>query len=1400
MKVTLERELISTTATKLYGYQQEDIERRVANDPRIQPQTRLLTPLLLDKTIPPIPTDEERTIFSYTHNNLISEAFYLWLYPVLGVGYRRTIVADDLYKIKEGSDYDVDKSYDYFLEYFEKFKYEEEVAYLTKSGIENTLDARKKLRFDPNFKYSKFLLMKSVFHSLGWQYILGVLFKAISDTASGLNTLQIRALINYIAEHKAGLTTSKRGYGYAVGIPCVIYFVGILSAHGFNRVGIFGAQVKGLLTKALHDKSLKLSKKSKVVYPHSTITSLAGNDVFKIDLAASYLPFALCLPIGLTITIVLLAVHLGGAALAGIGYFLIATVLFFLSTRQLMVWRKSVNAETDSRVRYIKEILNNMKMLKYYAWELPFFNLVSNVRSKEMNIMLKIQFARNVITGCAVTLPLVSAMIGFLCMYGQLHGLKNAANIFSSLTLFNILTLHISLLPLALSSSGDALIAFRRIQDFLLADEEEADPNYHIYELDSSKPSLKVSNGDFSWNTEPTGDYSDLSDVSSNVSKEEKHTQQLEIRLNEHHALTLRNINLEIKHGEFIVITGSIGSGKSSLLAAFNGDISMITGFIELSGEALLCSNPWIQNTTVRENILFGLEYNRDRYGMVVESCSLKSDFEILPAGDMTEIGERGVNLSGGQKARINLARTVYRAHSLNEYNIVMFDDVLSAVDAKVGKHIMSECILGLLSEKTRILATHQLSLIGDADRIIYMNGDGTIDVGTQAEIISRNDGFRNLMNFQVEGENSDEKAIQDEDEDLDVKERELKLIRKQTTKDERLGKTIQSEQLKSNGISKDMFAEYWRSGCGKLGTKFMLCNLLMAITLTTFCMLFENVWLSFWSLHKFSGRDNSFYIGIYVMITIMFVMCAIWQFCTIVFIANRASTILNITCLRRIMFAPMAFFDTTPIGRIMNRFTKDTDVLDNEIAEQARLTCMSLGNVIGVLILCIIYLPWFAILIPFLIGYVAIIFVYYQATSREVKRIEGAARSFVFSNFDEVLQGMATIKIFDSTKRFIAKNSRNINKMNESYFMSVCLMRWFSVPLHGSSAFVNLIVTMLCVSEAYPISAASSGLLISYTVQFSMQIISCTRALGQLEQLLSSVERVCEYATELPQEAEYKTSELANVQLPKSWPSEGGIKFNTVSLRYRPELPFVLKNMDLDIRPGEKIGICGRTGAGKSTIMTALYRLSEPEGGSIEIDGVDIQKIGLFELRSRLAIIPQDPVLFRGDIRRNLDPFGEVEDHVLQGALDLASGRAADGDADDDADASDLITAKFTLDTLVEDDGANFSLGERQVIALCRALIRNARILVLDEATSSVDYETDARIQKTIAEGFKNCTILCIAHRLRTILNYDRILVMDRGESAEFDTPKALWLKNGIFRSMCDKSGIEESDFDTTN
>ncbi|GMM44324.1 hypothetical protein DAPK24_008990 [Pichia kluyveri] len=1370
--------LFSNKRVKSLHYETEDIEKRNADDPLIQPQNRLMTRLLLDKRIPPIPTDEERIEFPFRKTNIFSETFFTWCVPLLETGYRRTVQPQDLYKISKGSDFDVEKNSDIFLAHFHQLKSNCESKYMKKHNIEDTPENREGLLTDENFKYPSNLVLLALYKTYFYNYTFAVLCKAVADVGAALNSLQIKALINYVQRKAEGQDVGKKGYGLAVGISCIVFFFGILYARNFNDASFTGAEIKGVLTKVLLDKSFRLDRESRAKFPPSTITAYLGNDLSKIDLATNFFPFVICLPIGLGITIALLAVNLGGASLSGVAWFILITICIVFSTKFLMRWRKSINVETDARVKCIKEVLNNIKMIKYYAWEKPFTKLISKLRNKEMTIMLKNQVFRNFITGIAVTLPTVSALIGFLSMYGQFGGLKNASKIFSSVTLFNILTAHVAMLPTALTSASDAWIAFSRVQNFLLATETKKDPNYNKYPQDSSKTAISIKNGIFDWLSDPEN-YTPS--ISTDESTENKLSSgSLTITGND-----LSNINLNITQGEFLVITGSIGSGKSSLLAAINGDMPRLDGNVDIYGDLILCSNPWIQNTTVRENITFGLDYDKQIYKTVIESCSLTSDFEILPAGDMTEIGERGVNLSGGQKARINLARTVYRAYIMDEYNIVMFDDVLSAVDAKVGKHIMSECILGLLGNKTRVLATHQLSLIGDADRIIYMNGDGTIDIGTNEELIARNPGFKNLMDFQMEGEDEKEDEANDEDEveDEDAKAEELKLIRKQTTVvDQEKGRLITTEVSKTNGIPLDVMVTYLRSGCGKVGLKFMLPNLILSITFTAFCMLFTNVWLSFWSSDRFSDRSDGFYIGIYVMITIMFVLCAIWQFCTIIFITNRSSTMLNIKAVNNIMHAPMAFFDTTPMGRIINRFTKDTDVLDNEIAEQTRLCCFGFGNMCGIIIMCCIFLPWFTIAVPILGVYVTCCFNYYQSTAREVKRIESTSRSLVFSSFDEVLQGLATIKLYSSDERFINKNTRLINTMNEAYFYTIGVQRWFAMALHGVSASVNLIVGMLSASRAYPISAASSGLLISYIVQLSMQLISFSKSLGQVEQYSSSIERICEYATELPQEAPYEKD--IDQTLPPSWPEHGKIQFKDVSLKYRPELPFVLKNMNLDIKPNEKIGICGRTGAGKSTIMTALYRLSEIECGEMTIDGVNISEIGLFKLRSKLAIIPQDPVLFKGTIRSNLDPFEETDEYVLQNALDLACGTEN--------------SEKFSLDSIVEEDGTNYSLGERQVIALCRALIRESKILILDEATSSVDYETDARIQNTIAQGFKDCTILCIAHRLRTILNYDRILVMDKGECAEFDTPKALWQnKEGIFRSMCEKSGIEEMDFE---
>ncbi|KAF8005284.1 hypothetical protein HF325_000741 [Metschnikowia pulcherrima] len=899
-------------------------------------------------------------------------------------------------------------------------------------------------------------------------------------------------------------------------------------------------------------------------------------------------------------------------------------------------------------------------------------------------------------------------MASFLVVYATLGLTKTPADIFSSVSLFNSLTQQIFMLPLALSTAADAAVGIRRVASFLASQEADREalktevrPEMVEY-METENLAIKSSK---------SGKSSDSPDSAETA--DEKHVQSVDLgkslltssssELETTIFDSLRNIDLEIKKGEFVAITGLIGTGKTSLLNAVAGFMSRKAGHVDIVGSLLLCGVPWIQNTTVKDNILFGNALDEKKYQDVIYACSLESDLEILPAGDQTEIGERGITLA------------VYA-----NTDIILLDDVLSAVDARVGKHIVNLCLLGLLGDRTRILATHQLSLIGDADRIVFLKGDGTVEVGLMDDLKRRVPEFRELMAYNAETKDDDDDEGSDsEDPDMEVKEFIAKQVTRQSTavdeeaahhdygvNEDKDGRLIMDEAKAVNAIQFGVIKDYVKYGSGVFKYYLIVPVIVVLTMLAVFCQLFTNTWLSFWTGLKFPGKSNGFYIGFYVMFTVLAFVLVTVQFMVLAYLTIKASTTLNIMAVERVLRVPMLYMDTTPMGRIINRFTKDTDTLDNEIGNQLRMVVYIFSNIVGVLILCVIYLPWFAIAIPALVAIFVAISNFYQASGREIKRLEAVQRSLIAGQ-------------------------------------------------------LSLLVRMLT----------------------------------QVENEFNSVERICEYAFKLPEEAPAFVSETKPHEL---WPSRGEIRFENASLAYRPGLPLVLKNLNLDIKPTEKIGVCGRTGAGKSSIMAALYRLSELELGRIEIDGVDISQLGLHSLRSKLSIIPQDPVLFKGTIRKNLDPFGDSSEADLWTALVRAGlieqSKLAYIKAQDQL--SDNLH-KFHLNREVDDDGANFSLGERQLISFARALVRGSKILILDEATSSVDYETDSKIQSTIVREFHDCTILCIAHRLKTILNYDRILVLDKGEIKEFDTPWNLFnLSQSIFQQMCHKSNIVADDF----
>ncbi|KAI5307223.1 hypothetical protein KEM56_002596 [Ascosphaera pollenicola] len=1299
---------------------------------------------------------------------------------------------------------------------------------------------------------SRHPILWALYYTFKWDFIIGGCCGLVSALLQVFTPYTTRYLISFATEawiskhfHVPGPHIG-RGIGLVIGI-CLMQFTQSMTMNQFFYRGmIVGGQARAALIDTIFLKTTKISSRARAggkalpgegadapgddnnddlgqvreardelqqsqnrssKAPQDKADGIAGDgtgwsngriitlmsiDTDRIDKAFGLFHLVWTSPIIIIVALIMLLVNIGYSCLSGYALLFICLPLLSIAVKSLFRRRMKINKVTDQRVSLTQEILQAVRFVKYFSWESSFARRLKELRAEEIRKIQVVQSIRNGLMCVALSLPVFASMISFITYALSKHDM-NAAFVFSSLAIFNTLRQPLNMLPLTISQLTDAWAALQRIQGFLLAEEQEEtitqDPS-----LDSM---IEISDATFTWERTPTDNETEAQ-KKKKAKKDRKPAAKSATPENisanaEGPPFKLEDLSLSLKRDELVAVIGTVGCGKTSLLSALAGDMRMTKGSARMNATRAYCPQyAWIQNATVKENILFGKPYDEERYNKVIEACALKPDIEMFDAGDDTEIGERGITLSGGQKQRLNIARAMYFSADL-----VLLDDPLSAVDAHVGRHIMDNAICGLLKGTCRVLATHQLHVLSRCDRILLMDQGKIERIGTFDELMQSSETFRRLMattsqeaSQEEEGEKNGGDEISEGDEigSSGEDEEDTKGPAKQA------GTLMQQEDRGTNSVSWKIWIAYLKA-FGRFSFIFNIPMILITIVSSNGANIITGLWLSWWTSDNFNLSQGQ-YMGLYaglggIQVFLMFLLST-----TVSMSTTNASRTMFTRAMTRVLRAPMSFFDTTPLGRITNRFSKDIHTMDNELTDTMRIALLTVSMIVAIIILIIVIFHWFALaLVPLLI---VLVFstMFYRRSARELKRHESVLRSTVFAQFSESLTGIPSIRAYGMQNFFVNRLRASLDDMDSAYFLTFANQRWLSVRLDAVGNLMVFVTGILVVTSRFDVSPSTSGLVLSYILSIVGMLQFTVREVAELENHMNATERVHGYATSLQVEAPLHTLEVDS-----SWPQAGRIKFENVQMRYRPGLPLVLKGLSMDVQGGEKIGIVGRTGAGKSSIMSALFRLSELDGGQITIDGIDILKIGLHDLRSRLAIIPQDPTLFRGTIRSNLDPFEEHTDLELWHALrkaGLADEQPPSLSIEEDSTQPTTTQTKLHLDSPVEEDGLNYSLGQRQLMALARALVRDSRIIVCDEATSSVDFETDQRIQRTIAQGFTGKTLLCIAHRLRTIIHYDRICVVDQGEIAEMDHPLALWSReSSIFRGMCDRSGITREDFD---
>ncbi|KAF7773337.1 hypothetical protein Agabi119p4_5504 [Agaricus bisporus var. burnettii] len=1322
-------------------------------------------------------------VIPLAHANIFSVFTYSWVTPMMNLGYQRTLQASDLWAVDQSRsartlstklDEALRKRIKSAREWNEGLrngKYGPGILRRAQwclyslprgRGFSRAYAARE-IEWRENTGLKRPSLVWAMNDTLGRFFWSGGALKVASDMSALMGPLLVKAIINFTKEKAALKARGEetpgigRGIGMAIGLFCLIVFTSIMQHQFFWRSMFTGILSRTALTSSIYQRGVRLTGKSRVELPNSKLMSHVSTDVSRIDAAAQWFHAAWTAPIQVVVCLMILLAQLGPAALTGFAFFLLmAPISSFIASRQFKIRGLSMKI-TDQRSKILLEALSGMRVVKYFSFEIPFLKRINEIRGKELQGIKKICHFQSTSIAFAYSTPTLAATLSLL-VYTKINPEFDVALVFTSLSLFQLLRQPMMLLPRALTAITDSKNAFGRLNGLFQA---ELMPEDTISIDEDQEHALVVQEATFEWEETQGGEATDK-------------------------LFQVQNVTMQIKRGSLTAIIGRVGSGKSSLLQGLIGEMRLISGQVTFGGQVAYCPQvAWIQNASLRENILFGRPFVEELYWKTIDDACLLPDLHLLADGDLTEIGEKGINLSGGQKQRINIARALYSGA-----DVLILDDPLSAVDAHVGKSLFHNAILNAVRArgKTVILVTHALHFISHCDGIFMMENGCIKEQGRYQDLTEQNGEVARLAAAFGGGVNDSDS---DTDKSSTTLDRDSIDEEKQRSKESQRGaagtgklegRLIVKERRTTGSVSAKVYWKYLTAGRGFVTIPLLI----LSIIFMQGSQIMNSYTLVWWQANALD-RPFSFYQGLYAGLGISQALFTLALGIVMDTLSWFVSGNLHQAAIRNIFHAPMSFFDTTPLGRIMGIFGKDIDLIDNQLPISLRLLTLTFSSVIGAVVIITVMEHYFiAVVVVVALGY-QYFQSYYRAGAREVKRLDAMLRSLLYAHFSESLTGLSTIRSYRETPRFLRENKYYLDLENRALFLVVTNQRWLAVRLDFCGAIMVLAVAIFAVVGASGMSPAEVGLVLTYTTTLTQLCGLLTRQSADVENYMNSVERVVHYSRKDMVEQEAAHDKPEN-KPPELWPQQGSIVFKNVSMCYRPGLPNVLHGISLGIKGGEKIGVVGRTGAGKSSLTSTLLRIVE-YSGQITIDGIDIGKIGLRDLRTKLSIIPQDPLLFSGTVRAALDPFNIYDDARLWDALRRSSLLNSN-------DKEQEVQTPITLDTVIEPEGANLSAGERSLLSLARALVRDSKIVILDEATASVDLETDRIIQHTITTEFNGRTLLCIAHRLRTILNYDRILVLDAGRVAEYDTPETLFQKEtGIFRNLCEGSNITLED-----